>query len=424
MEHSTQSAVGLELEGARPVAAEPEVSSDIYVARQPIFNAKTDLYAYELLFRSNDENSAAVVDGNAASSQVILNVFVDMNFHAIAKYHPVFINLTRDFILGEIPLPLAPDSLIVEIPEDVETNEKLLQVLKGFVTRGYTLAINHSSLAEDSDPLLGIVNIVKIDLQRCDRNALADQVRQLKQHNVKLLAEKIETHEDFEWCQDLGIDYFQGFFFSKPKNFTAQSIKPNRLAVLRILATLQNPDCDIRELEGLISNDVSMSYKILRIINSALYTMPRTIESVKQAIMALGLKAIRDWVAIISLTDIDDKPRELVALSLQRARMLSLLAEHRGLDADAAFTTGLFSCIDALMDQSMNRIMSELPLANDIVRALLDHEGELGELLEFTVRYEQGEWDDLDPGFISADELRQHYFDAIEWSSELINEIS
>ena len=424
MEHSTHSAVGLALEGAQPLAAESEVSSDIYVARQPIFNARTDLYAYELLFRSNDENSAAVVDGNAASSQVILNVFVDMNFHAIAKYHPVIINLTRDFILGEIPLPLAPDSLIVDIPEDIETTEGLLQVLKGFVTRGYTLAVNYSSLSGGNDPLLSVVDIVKIDLQRCDRNALAGQVRELKQHDIKLLAEKIETHEDFEWCQDLGFDYFQGFFFSKPKNFTAQSIKPNRLAVLRILATLQNPDCDIRELEELISKDVSMSYKILRIINSALYTMPRTIESVKQAIMALGLKAIRDWVAIISLTDIDDKPRELVALSLQRARMLTLLAESKGLDPDAAFTTGLFSCIDALMDQSMNRIMSELPLANDIVRALLDHEGDLGELLEFTVRYELGDWDKLDTEFISADELRQHYLDAIEWSSELINEIS
>lgn len=424
MENSTQSAMGMKSEGVQPVAAESNHGSDIYIARQPIFNAKTDLFAYELLFRSNDENSAEVIDGNAASSQVILNSFVDMNFHAISKYHPVIINLTPDFVRGELPLPLAPDALIIEIPEDVEVDEQLLRALKSFVARGYTLAANNFDSSEERKPLLNVVDIVKIDLQRCDRSSLAVHVQFLKEYDVKLLAEKIEVHEDFEWCRDLGFDYFQGYFFSKPKNFTAQSIKPNRLAVLRILASLQNPECDIRELEGLISKDVSMSYKILRIINSALYSMPRTIESVKQAIMALGLKAIRDWVAIISLTDIDDKPRELVALSLQRARMMSLLAEHKGQDPDAAFTTGLFSCIDALMDQSMSRIMGELPLANDIVRALLDREGELGQLLEFVARYEQGDWDNLDAGFIGIDCLRQHYIDAVEWSSELINEIS
>ena len=424
MENSTQSTGGFEPGAVQPMVAEASASSDIYIARQPVFNAKTDLYAYELLFRSNDENSASIVDGNAASSQVILNAFVDMNFHAISKYHPVFINLTPDFIRGELPLPLAPESLIIEIPENMEVDDHLLKVLSGFVSKGYTLAMNNFTFTEERIPMLRLVNIVKIDMRLCDREALPELVQQLKQYDVKLLAEKIESHDDFEWCSDLGFEYFQGFFFSKPKNFTAQSIKPNRMAVLRILATLQNPDCDIRELEELISNDLSMSYKILRIINSALYSMPRAVESVKQAIMALGLKAIRDWVAIISLTDIDNKPRELVALCLQRARMMSLLAGHKNLDADAAFTTGLFSCIDALVDQSMDRIMSELPLANDIVRALLDQEGELGALLAFVMRYEQGDWDDLGADFISTEELRQHYIDSIEWSSELINEIS
>lgn len=412
------------LEGAQQVAAESSSRSDIFVARQPVFNTKTDLFAYELLFRNQDENTAAITDGNAASSQVILNAFVDMNFHAIAKYHPVFINLTQDFIMGELPLPMAPDALIIEIPEDVDVSEPLLNILNGFKRKGYTLAFNYPEPDESKTPLLSVVDIVKIDMQRCDREQLPAQVSAVKQYEVKILGEKIETHEDFEWCKELGFDYFQGFFFSKPKNFTAQSIKPNRLAVLRILASLQDPDCDIRELEELISNDVSMSYKILRIINSALYSMPRTIDSVKQAIMALGLKAIRDWVAIISLTDIDDKPRELVALSLQRARMMQSLAEASNLDPDAAFTTGLFSCIDALMDQSMGRIMSELPLANDIVRALLNKDGAMGELLEFVIRYEEGDWDNLTYESLSVAELRQHYLESIQWSSDLINEIS
>jgi EAL and modified HD-GYP domain-containing signal transduction protein len=422
--NQSNTSIGPELGGAQQVSSESNVRSDIFVARHPVFNAKSDLFAYELLFRNQNEEVASITDGNAASSQVILNAFVDMNFHAIAKYHPVFINLTGDFIMGELPLPMAPDTLIIELPEEVELSEDLIKVLRGFSNRGYTLAINNPDLDQPNEALLSTADIVKIDLQRCDRERLAGQLSGLRGFEVKLLAEKIETHEDFEWTKELGFDYFQGFFFAKPKTFTAQSIKPNRLAVLRILATLQNPDCDISELEELISNDVSMSYKILRIINSALYSMPRTIDSVKQAIMALGLKAIRDWVAIISLTDIDDKPRELVALSLQRARMMQSLAELKQQDPDAAFTAGLFSCIDALMDQPMGQIMSELPLANDIVRALLDHEGAMGELLELVIRYEQGDWDQLASENLTVEELRQHYLDSIQWSSDLINEIS
>ncbi len=422
--NQSNGSIGPELGGAQQVSSESNAHSDIFVARHPVFNARSDLFAYELLFRNQNEDVASITDGNAASSQVILNAFVDMNFHAIAKYHPVFINLTGDFIMGELPLPMAPDTLIIELPEEVEPSEDLIKVLRGFSNKGYTLAINNPDLDQPNEALLSTADIVKIDLQRCDRERLAGQLAGLRGFDIKLLAEKIETHEDFEWTKELGFDYFQGFFFAKPKKFTAQSIKPNRLAVLRILATLQNPDCDISELEELISNDVSMSYKILRIINSALYSMPRTIDSVKQAIMALGLKAIRDWVAIISLTDIDDKPRELVALSLQRARMMQSLAGHKQQDPDAAFTTGLFSCIDALMDQPMGQIMSELPLANDIVRALLDHEGAMGELLELVIYYEQGDWDQLASENLSVEELRQHYLDSIQWSSDLINEIS
>ncbi len=422
--NQSNTSIGPELGGAQQVSSESNTRSDIFVARHPVFNAKTDLFAYELLFRSQNEVVASIPDGNAASSQVILNAFVDMNFHAIAKYHPVFINLTADFIMGELPLPMAPDTLIIELPEEVQASESLIKVLKAFSSKGYTLAINNPNLDQPNEALLSTANIVKIDLQQCDRERLPAQLIGLRKFDVKLLAEKIETHEDFEWTKELGFDYFQGFFFARPKKFTAQSIRPNRLAVLRILATLQNPDCDISELEELISNDVSMSYKILRIINSALYSMPRTIDSVKQAIMALGLKAIRDWVAIISLTDIDDKPRELVALSLQRARMMQSLAQHKQQDPDAAFTVGLFSCIDALMDQPMNQIMSELPLANDIVRALLDHEGAMGELLDFVIRYEKGDWEQLASEHLGADEIRQHYLESIQWSSDLINEIS
>ncbi len=246
----------------------------------------------------------------------------------------------------------------------------------------------------------------------------------LKQFGVKLLAEKVETQADYELCRELGFDYFQGYFFSKPKIMSGQAIKPNRLPVLRALAILQDPDCDINELEQLISNDVSMSYKILRIINSALYNIPRTIDSVKQAITALGLKAIREWMVIITLTDVDDKPRELVNLCLQRARMMQLLAEARSLNPDVSFTTGLFSAIDALMDQKMEDVLRELPLADEVVAALLRQEGILGRQLLSVIQFERADWDAFDCSDEELDSLQDSYQQAMQWSRELFSQLS
>jgi EAL and modified HD-GYP domain-containing signal transduction protein len=407
-----------------PPQEENSLLSNIFVARQPIFDAELNVYAYELLFRSGDTDTAHVTDGNAASSQVMINAFLDIGIDAITDNHLSFINLTRDFIVGQLPLPLPPETVVLEILEDIEVDEELLNALKIFANQGYTIALDDYVFTADKTPLFDIIDIIKIDFLECDKDMLASEVKRLKMHGVKLLAEKVETQEEFELCKSLGFDYYQGYFISKPKVLCGQSLKPNRISLMKILAVMQNPDFNINELEELISQDVSISYKILRIINSALYNLQRKIESIRQAIVLLGLKTIREWLTVVMLTDIDDKPPELIFQCLQRAHMMQSLTEAAGMNKDTGFTTGLFSSLDAIMDRPMDKVLDELPLAEEITQALLKREGKLGSLLEIVLHYERGEWQNINTDKFMVDDLSKHYLESLSWTTELVKQFA
>lgn len=396
---------------------------DIFIARQPIFDTSSNVYAYELLFRNAGQHTAQIDNGSVASSQVILNAFVDMCIQEIAENRQVFVNFTREFLVGDIPLPLSSNSLVVEVLEDVEIDSQVVDGLQALKKKGYTLALDDFIFTDDKEPMFDTVDIIKIDLLGCDITSLKEEVKALKARGIKLLAEKVETHEEFELCKQMGFDYFQGFYFCKPMILSGQSVKPNRLAVLQILAKLQDPNCDINELEDFISKDVGISYKVLRIINSAFYNFRREIKSVREAIVALGLKTIRDWMCVIVMTDIDDKPQELLSQSLRRARMMQTLSANLGLNREVAFITGLFSAIDAIMDQPMDTILRQLPLADYIVQALTQGEGGYGELLGTVIRYEKGQWDELAMDGLNSQDLVEGYVDSITWTSQIYSRL-
>lgn len=395
-------------------------AKNFFIARQPIFDDQLNVQAYELLFRDGDSGVANVSDGNIASSQVMINAFLELGIDSISDNRISFINLTRDFIVGQLPLPITPSTVVIEILEDIEVDEELIAALKNFSAQGFMLALDDYTFTEDKKPLFDIVDIVKVDLMECDRDTLEQDVRALQKCNVKLLAEKVETREEFELCKSLDFDFYQGYFISRPEIIQGQALKPSRVALLEILTLLEDPNCDVSDLENLISQDVTISYKILRIINSSFFGFRRNIDSVKQAVVSLGLKAIRDWFVILALTNIDDKPRELIMLILVRARMMQLLAEKIQLNADQCFTTGLFSSIDAIMDQPMADVLKSLPLSSEIGKALLKREGEIGDLLRLTLCYERGDWSEVAASGIPAEQLSICYLDSMNWATELM----
>jgi len=399
-------------------------TTEIFVGRQAIFDIDLNVHAYELLFRDSDVDAANVVDGNQATSQVIINAFLEMGVEQITQHHHAFINLTRDFLLGEIPFPLKPEKIVLEILEDIAVDDELINSVKRLKDEGYMIALDDFVLTKNNQQLIPLVDLIKIDLIVLSQRELVEQVAAMKQYNVDLLAEKIETKQEFELCQQLGFKYFQGYFFSRPDIVKGAQLPPNRLALLEMIATLQDPECRFDELELIISKDVAISYKLLRIINSSFYGFPQKVESIQKALVVLGLQALRNWVTVIGLSQVENKPQELINISLTRAKMCELLAAEIGCEKNSAFTVGLFSMLDVLMDRPLNELLDQLPLAEEITGALTKYSGVLGKLLKMIIAYEQGNWLELEKVAISpAHSLRTSYLDSLAWSEEITSQI-
>lgn len=397
---------------------------DIFVGRHAIYNRELDVIAYELLFRGSEAaERAEFKDADVATSQVILNTFTEIGLDKIVEDKMAFINLTRSFVLGDYSLPLPKAGLGVEILENITIDQPVIEAVQRLSSQGYTIVLDDFVYHESLRPLVELADIIKIDVQTLPDSEVQRHVEILRKHTVKLLAEKVETHEVFEFCNRLGFDYFQGFFFCQPHIIKGQRIPPNRLVTLRLLAKLQDPVTSIRELETLISQDVSMSYKLLRSLNSAFYSLPRKIESIHQALVMLGNQWLKTWASLLLLSSIHDKPQELMQMAMVRAKMCELLAAAKRLSPkETFFTAGLFSVLDALMDQSMEDVLNALPLSQEINDALLRREGNLGAVLQCVLDYERGNWDAVLHIGLQQGEITQAYLEAITWANQVSKE--
>jgi EAL and modified HD-GYP domain-containing signal transduction protein len=391
---------------------------DIYVGRQPIYNRKLDVIGYELLYRSSQENRAQFLDGDQATGEVIINTFLDLGLENIAGRYPAFVNLSRSFLVGDKPLPFSHKRVVLEILEDTVPDAALIDALRRLVQAGYILALDDFVYRPELEPLLELAHIVKLDVYGTPSDVLAQRVAQLRPRKLRLLAEKVETHEEFERCKQLGFDYFQGYFFSKPNIMRGRSRPANRMALMNLLAELQNPDTDINKLEALVAQDAALTYRLLRYANSPCVAIRRKVESLRRALVIIGANTIKNWITLILFTRIDDKPRELVVTALVRARMCELLGaaqHHDGLDR--FFTVGLLSAMDALMDQTMEEVLDELPLVDEVKAALRSRDGKLGQVLEQVLLYEWGAWERLCQS-LDCQMYRQAYLDAVRWAGD------
>tara|TARA_R110000772_G_scaffold43240_1_gene99744 strand:+ start:424 stop:1650 length:1227 start_codon:yes stop_codon:yes gene_type:complete len=389
------------------------------IARQAIFDKDLNVYAYELLFRSdNQQSDSGVTDvfGDEATSRVINYTFMELGIERVIGKHLAFVNLTRNFILTDDPLPFAHDRVVLEILEDIAPDDELIAATQKLVDQGYTIALDDFIFEESLRPLVKLAEIIKIDLFSLSEQALIDQVALLKKENVKLLAEKVESQEQFQLCQKLGFDYFQGYFFSRPVIIEDKPIPDNQLNLLSIIAKLQDPNVEFDDIEHLISQDVGLTYKLLRLLNSAAIGLPKKIESIKQGLVILGFKAIKTWTTLIALNDMKSVPSELMANTLVRAKMCEQLAPHYNCVAETGFLVGLFSTIDAIMSRPMDELLKSLPLNTDIKQALSSRLGNLGELLNIVIYYEQCAWDEVNAEQVSLEQLGELYINATEWT--------
>lgn len=393
---------------------------NIFIGRQPIYDRSLQVQGYELLFRHRDAGHANIIDGNGATSQVILNAFTVLGLERVCGTLPAYINVTGDFLVSHAELPFPVDRVVLEVLENVRVDEQLLEVVGGLKRRGFTLALDDFVWTEDTARLLPLAQVVKVDVLGKDRAAIEATLERLAPYRVRLLAEKVEDQDQFELCRALGFELFQGFFLSRPSNLAASSIATNRLPILRLLSVLYRSDVEIDELERLIAQDVSLSYKLLRYLNSAFFNLRREIDSIRQAIVYLGIRELRIWASLVAMAAVPDKPQALMTTLMIRARMCELVAQALGnADASTCFTVGLFSGLDALFDAPLADILVELPLSGETREALLHGSGAAGRVLDWALAYEAGDWGRISAQDGPVDTLRQAYLEAVAWSEEV-----
>jgi EAL and modified HD-GYP domain-containing signal transduction protein len=406
------------------VQTEPKpLAPNVLLGRQPICRSNNRTMGYELLFRNSQANEAVIENPEQATAQVVVNAFMEIGLEKIVGSNLAFINVTRDFILGNHCKSLPKDRVVLEILENTVPDAELFKVLGDMHNTGYRFALDDFTFEESTKPLLPYVDYVKVDLRAIEREKLAAEISTIRRPNLKLVAEKVETFEEYEYCKKLGFHFFQGYFFCKPHIVQGGKVPVNRLSLCRLLAKLQDPEISMRELESIIGEDLSLSYKILRYINSAYVTLLRSVQSVGHAVRLVGTEHIRLLASMIMLTSIDEKPRELIYTSLIRAKMCEMLAARLGhKDREGFFTVGLFSALDAFLDRPMKEALEMLPLSDEIKNALLHHEGPLGDVLHYVLSYEQA-LDTMDLSRVQGETLRDAYLESIHWGNDLVDRL-
>lgn len=392
---------------------------DIYIGRQPIYDAKLNVVAYELLFRSGKMNEANVIDGDNATTNVIINAITEIGMDQLVGPHKAFINLTHNHILqmADLPLPELKDRLVLEILEDIKTENTIVEAITKLANDGFSIALDDFIYDESLQPLVDISNIIKIDLMALNDEELKAHVIKLADGKRKLLAEKVETQEEYDHCRELGFDYYQGYFFSKPQIIKGRSLPANKLAIVKLLAKLQDSESTTEDLAQTISQDITMSMRVLRYINSAQFGFGKDVDSIQKAIMMLGRTTIRNLANLVTMSQIEDKPHELLIISMIRAKMAENIAQLVKTDKEVCFTTGLFSIIDTLMDDDMEVLIEGLPLTENIRAALIRREGEPGKILNCVLAYESGDWKNAHYNKLTINEVRDCYLDALKWAS-------
>lgn len=348
----------------------------IFVARQPIFTAKMQVWGYELLFRhGGSAREAVIVDGDQATTQVIADGF-GLAVQGMRKGTKALINFPRNVLIGAAPYVLPPERCVVEILETVLPEPEVLHACQELKNKGYLLALDDFVGDPGFEPLCELADIVKVDILHKTPVQVAEIVKGLARYKTVLLAEKVENQQMFTVCKKLGFTFFQGYFFSRPEIIPGRKLSSSQASKIKLLKELSDTEAELSHLVGVIQTDLSISYRLLRYINSARFGLRGKIESIQRAASMLGRQNLRQWLQIVILSDVNatDKAQELVRISVQRGHFLQLLAavHPTPFDQDGMFLFGLFSVLDAILDQRMVQILEEIPLDTAIKSALIN----------------------------------------------------
>lgn len=397
--------------------------SDIFIGRQPVFDQHLAIFAYELLFRAQeDQTTANIVDADIATSQVILNCFADIGIKNLVGRHFAFINMTRYFLENPDHVAIPPGQVILDVPQDLHTDDYVMSGLSALKSRGHTIALENFVYDPALEPLIELVDIIKIDVENTSELDLRRQVSELRHRKLRLLAMKVESYEQFERLKQLDFDFFQGHFFSKPSVIKGKALSGSQVSVLRVIAKVFDPDLNVSELSAIIGTDVSLSHKIMKFINASANGLRVQVDTIKHAVVLLGINTIKNWATLIALTASSDKPDELCRVAIVRARCCEQLARKSAqANPDNYFTLGLFSTLEAMMDASIAFLLEGLPLSSELKSAAINGDGTYGKALECVMAMEVNDPDKIHFMTLTLTEISEIYLEAIAWADEQLD---
>ena len=395
------------------------------LARQGIYDAKGEVHAYELLYRNGDALTANVNElnpfsGDTATSSVITQLFANLDMNLILGNKPAYINFTHNHLIEQLPKLLPNNRIVIEVLEHVAFDKPLISSLMELHELGYKIALDDFIFSKEAAPLIELADVIKIDVLNFNKKEIEQQLKPLKGFNGKFLAEKIEDKQQFTNCIELGFNYFQGFFLNRPDAQKGKAITENKTSLLRLLAELNDEQVTVERVEDIILQIPKLSYRILRLANSASMYKGKKVESLLDAINQLGLLQIRNWVSLLMLASLDDLSKDLMERTLIRAKMCESLAKASGYsNPHLAYTVGVLSTLDGILNETMSSLLSKIQLSDTLNQALLHHQGELGVLLKFTKDYEEANFNQLDKVHIDTDAFTKAYLEGIEYAQSL-----
>jgi EAL and modified HD-GYP domain-containing signal transduction protein len=392
-----------------------ETTTDYLVSRHPIFKPGIQVAGYEV--RSN---ATGTKEAELDAYRSVFSMLGEVGWDQVAGPHSCFVNLTREALAGEVWHGVPTNRVVLGYFDEFQPSDDIVNKLIKAANTGFHYAVS-AHLSPESMYVVGNrAHALKVDVTRVPADELKGFIKDLRKWKAKILADQIDTYDDLELCKPLQFDLYEGRFISRSAAKEDRQIPVNRVAMMRVLAQLQDPELSMADLEKSIALDAALSYKLLTYVNSAAVGLPQTVSSVGHAMRLVGLQRLRAWTSILLLSSVDDKPRELMTISLIRARMCEQLAEAvKAPQKESYFSAGLLSVVDALLDCSMEKALAGLPLTEDVRSALIRHSGRVGEALSCALAYEQAEWDKVQFSGLPQASIREIYMNALKWATPL-----
>ena len=391
-----------------------------YVARQPILDRAQDVFGYEILFRNGVEDYFNADPELAARSTLDSSLLFGIT--TLCHNRRAFVNCTREVLFKDLITLLPPSQAVAEILETVEPEDRVIAACKRLKSSGYLIALDDFAPNDPRIPLCEFADIIKIDVRATRPEERAGMMRRFATPKCKMLAEKIETPHEFQQARDMGFTYFQGYFFCRPELVIGREVPASRVHYVRLLEMVSRREIDMLELEKLLKQEASISYRLLRYLNSPVFGMALEVKSIRHAMGILGEREMRRWIRlVVTVGAAEQTCSELVLMGLTRARFCEMLSDRVQSNGDL-FLLGLLSMMDAILEVSMEVLLEQIPVERETKAVLLGEKSTLQPLHQLLLAHESGNWaksSELAKQLkLSDEEVATHWWEALQWAQE------